>query len=67
MPRVRILAGIAGENRSPGEVLDLPANEADALIKQQRAELVRSSPIETPEGVRLERATTRRAPVKKRG
>lgn len=67
MPRVRILAGIAGENRTPGEILDLPANEAQALIAQERAELVRSQPIETPEGRRVERTTERPATKRKRG
>lgn len=49
-----MLTGIAGEGRSPGELLDLPANEAQLLIAAQRAELVRGEGVETPE-----RTTTR--------
>lgn len=69
MVRVRILAGIAGEGRSPGEVLDLPANEAKHLIDQQRAELVRGAPIETPERSQLGEKSARpeRPNTKKRG
>lgn len=58
MPRVRILAGLAGEGRQPGEVLDLPASEARFLIEQERAELVRGEPMEKPE--RSRRETTER-------
>lgn len=59
--RVRILAGLAGEGRRPGEVLDLPAKEARALVEAERAELVRSEPIETPErGSRPERAVKKK-------
>ena len=52
--RVRILAVRAGEARSHGEILDLPTQEARALIEQERAELVRSEPIEKPERTRRE-------------
>lgn len=68
MPRVRILAGIAGEGRSPGEVLDLPANEAQYLIEQQRAELVRAEAVETPErAVPRERTRRRKANASREG
>lgn len=63
--RVRILAGVAGEGRSPGEVLDLPTNEARALVAQERAEVVRSEPLETPErGTRPERTVKRQGKVR---
>jgi hypothetical protein len=55
--RIRMLTGLAGEGRQPGDVLDLPPNEARALVEAQRAEVVRSEPLETPErGQRPERA-----------
>lgn len=60
--RVRILAGIAGEGRTPGEILDLPTSEARALVAQERAELVRSEPLEKPERSRPERTVKRVAP-----
>lgn len=44
-----MLTGLAGEGRQPGDVLDLPANEAKALIDQERAELVRGEQMEKPE------------------
>lgn len=68
MPRVRILSGVAGEGRSPGEVLDLPADEAQALIAQERAELVRSELVTTPErAVTAERTTRRRRATIEKG
>lgn len=63
MPRVRILAAVAGESRTPGEVLELPGNEASALIAQQRAELVRDEPVErtTAGSTRVKRVTVERS------
>jgi hypothetical protein len=57
--RVRILAVRAGEPRTHGEVLDLPTNEARALIEQERAELVRGEQMEKPERTRREVTATR--------
>jgi hypothetical protein len=61
-----MLTGIAGEGRVPGELLDLPAGEAQALIRAERAELVRGETVETPERASTaERANRRRAAPKK--
>lgn len=49
MPRVRILAGLAGTDLSPGEVRDLPADEVQRLVAAGRAELIRSEVPTTPE------------------
>lgn len=51
MPRVRILAGTAGTDLRPGEVRDVSALEAEQLLAEGRAELVRGERLyETPEG-----------------
>jgi hypothetical protein len=69
MIRVRMLTGIAGEGRVPGELLDLPAHEARALIAAQRAELVRGESVETPERAQhsesAAKPATRRTATKK--
>ena len=60
MPRVRILAGLAGTDLSPGEVRDLSADEAQRHIAAGRAELIRSEAPATPE-----RATSRERTARK--
>lgn len=57
--RVRMLTGLAGEGRQPGDVLDLPPNEARALVEAQRAELVTAPVMETPEGGAAQRTRKR--------
>ncbi len=59
MPRVRFLTSVAGATFSarPGEVLDLPADEARVWADGQRAELVREAPVErTTRRARMERS-----------
>lgn len=64
MPRVRILAGLAGSNERPGEVRDMTGPEAQQLVAEGRGELVREE-RETPEGTaRIE--TTKRTRVRER-
>lgn len=64
MARVRFLQAVGGTDYSytPGEVVDLPGEEAEAWADGVRAELVRGEAPETPEsnaasrGPRLETA-----------
>lgn len=60
MPRLRILAGLAGSGLQPGEVRDVPAEEAQRLLAQGWAELVRDEPVETPERESSVEATSAR-------
>ena len=59
MPRVRFLVSAAGATFAarPGEVIDMPADEARVWADGVRAELVREAPIErTGRRARMERS-----------
>jgi hypothetical protein len=47
MPQVRILAAPTGTDLVPGEVRTLAGAEAQQLIAEGRAELIRETPTET--------------------
>lgn len=57
MPRVRMLTTVAGPDLvwEAGQVVDMTADEAAVWADGERAELVRSEPVETPEANRRKR------------
>ncbi|MEV6803142.1 hypothetical protein [Streptomyces sp. NPDC051132] len=67
MARIRVLRSVAGADFEwhAGQEVDLPGDEAAKWADGVRAELVRTLPVETPEGpARAERAA--RKPVRRR-
>ncbi|WP_420034700.1 hypothetical protein ACN2WE_21470 [Streptomyces sp. cg28] len=66
MARIRVLRSIAGADFvwEPGQVVDLPGDQAAAWADGVRAELVRGQTPETPETAAAE--TTARKPARRR-
>lgn len=46
MPRLRVLTTCPGEKWTPGQVVDAPPEQAQQLLREGRAELVRFRNIE---------------------
>lgn len=65
MAQIRVLQAIAGLNFSwtPGQLVDLPGNEAAQYCDGVRAELVRGDRPETPEARSAAVETTSEAPT----
>lgn len=66
MARVRFIQAVAGPDfsYSPGEVVDLPGEQAEAWADGVRAVMVRSERVETPEArVAAEETTATSAPA----
>lgn len=65
MARIRMLVSVAGADFvwEPGQVVDLPGAEAAKWADGQRAVMVRSEPVETPEASQpVPEATTKTRP-----
>jgi hypothetical protein len=61
MARIRVLQSIAGADFAwePGQVVDLPGDQAAGWADGVRAELVRGAAPETPEAPALETTTSK--------